>query len=114
MRFFVLQSSEGAARIVATHDPGEFFGDVHLLRPPQHRRRAHGDRCEVLELDRQSLQSLVQTDSALSEILMRAFILRRLELTRGGKGDAALIGSSYSADTLRVREFLTRNGYPHQ
>ena len=57
---------------------------------------------EVLELSRESLQSLVQTDSDLSEILMRAFILRRLELTRGGKGDAALIGSSYSAETLHV------------
>ncbi len=123
MRFFVvlsgrlevLQSSDGAERVVATHDPGEFFGDVHLLSG---RRSIVAARMatdgEVLELDRQSLQTLVQTDSALSEILMRAFILRRLELTRGGKGDAALIGSSYSADTLRVREFLTRNGYPHQ
>ena len=123
MRFFVvltgrlevLQTNGDGERLIATHDPGEFFGDVHLLsgRPSIVRARMAGDG-EVLELSREALQALVQTDSALSEILMRAFILRRLELTRGGKGDAALIGSSYSAETLRVREFLTRNGYPHE
>ena len=123
MRFFVvlsgrlevLQSDGDGERIVATHDPGEFFGDVHLLSGRRSIVRARmADDGEVLELSRESLQSLVQTDSDLSEILMRAFILRRLELTKGGKGDAALIGSSYSAETLRVREFLTRNGYPHE
>jgi thioredoxin reductase (NADPH) len=123
MRFFVvlsgrlevLQSNGDGERIVATHDAGEFFGDVHLLsgRRSIVRARMASDG-EVLELSRESLQSLVQTDSDLSEILMRAFILRRVELTRGGKGDAALVGSSYSAETLRVREFLTRNGYPHE
>jgi thioredoxin reductase (NADPH) len=123
MRFFVvlsgwlevLQSDGDGERIVATHDTGEFFGDVHLLSGRRSIVRARmAIDGEVLELSRESLQSLVQTDSDLSEILMRAFILRRLELTRGGKGDAALIGSSYSAETLRVREFLTRNGYPHE
>jgi thioredoxin reductase (NADPH) len=123
MRFFVvltgrlevLQTNGEGERLIATHDPGEFFGDVHLLsgRRSIVRARMAGDG-EVLELSREALQALVQTDSALSEILMRAFILRRLELTRGGKGDAALIGSSYAAETLRVREFLTRNGYPHE
>jgi thioredoxin reductase (NADPH) len=123
MRFFVvlsgrldvLQMADRGEQIVATHYPGEFFGDVHLLsgRPSVVRARMADDG-EVLELDREALQSLVQTDSALSEILMRAFILRRLELTRAGKGDAVLVGSAYSAGTLRVREFLTRNGYPHE
>jgi thioredoxin reductase (NADPH) len=114
-RLEVLQSDGNGERIVATHDPGEFFGDVHLLSGRRSIVRARmATDGEVLELSRESLQALVQTDSALSEILMRAFILRRLELTKGGKGDAALIGSSYSAETLRVREFLTRNGYPHE
>jgi thioredoxin reductase (NADPH) len=114
-RLEVLQSGDDGERTVAIHYPGEFFGDVHLLsgRPSIVRARMADDG-EVLELSRESLQSLVQNDSDLSEILMRAFILRRLELTRGGKGDAALVGSSYSAETLRVREFLTRNGYPHE
>ena len=56
---------------------------------------------------------LVQTDAELSEILMRAFILRRVELISAGVGDIVLIGSTYSADTLRIKEFLMRNGQPY-
>jgi thioredoxin reductase (NADPH) len=55
----------------------------------------------------------VQTDDELSEILMRAFILRRAEMIAHGIGDVVLVGSSHSAGTLRIREFLTRNGHPH-
>ena len=56
---------------------------------------------------------LIQTDAELSEILMRAFILRRVELILAGLGDTVLIGSTHSAATLRVKEFLTRNGHPY-
>ena len=67
---------------------------------------------EVLELDRDQLLALVQTDAELSEILMRAFILRRVELIARGLGDVVVVGSSHCAGTLRVKEFLTRNGHP--
>ena len=67
---------------------------------------------EVIELDREQLLGLIQTDAELSEIFMRAFILRRIELIAGGYGDVVLIGSTHCAGTLRVQEFLTRNGHP--
>jgi thioredoxin reductase (NADPH) len=54
----------------------------------------------------------VQADAELSEILMRSFIMRRLELIAQDLGDAVVIGSMHNAGTLRVREFLTRNGHP--
>jgi thioredoxin reductase (NADPH) len=44
---------------------------------------------------------------------MRAFILRRAELVAAGVGDVVLIGSTHSADTLRIKEFLMRNGHPY-
>ena len=66
----------------------------------------------MIELDREQLLALVQTDAELSEILMRAFILRRSELIARGFGDVVLIGSTHCAGTLRVKEFLTRNGHP--
>jgi thioredoxin reductase (NADPH) len=59
------------------------------------------------------MRSLVQTDAELGEILMRAFILRRVELVAAGVGDIALIGSTHSAGTLRIKEFLMRNGHPY-
>jgi thioredoxin reductase (NADPH) len=55
----------------------------------------------------------VQTDAELSDILMRAFILRRVELIAAGVGNLILIGSVYSAGTLRIKEFLMRNGHPY-
>src|SRR5262249_9023348 len=61
----------------------------------------------------EALRSLVARDAELSELFMRAFILRRLELIRAGYGNAILMGSRHSAKTLELREFLTRNGHPY-
>ena len=52
-------------------------------------------------------------DAELSEILMRAFILRRLALVNAGFGNVILLGSRHSAQTLNLREFLSRNGHPY-
>ena len=68
---------------------------------------------EVIEMDREQLLALVQTDSEISEIIMRAFILRRVELIAHGLGDVVLLGSNHCSGTLRVKEFLTRNGHPY-
>jgi thioredoxin reductase (NADPH) len=72
-----------------------------------------GESGEVIDVKREDLLALVQTDSELSDIFMRAFILRRVELIAHGFGDAVLIGSSFCQATLRVKEFLTRNGHPY-
>ena len=68
---------------------------------------------EVIEIDRGQLLLLVQTDSELGDIFMRAFILRRVELIARGFGDVVLVGSTHCSGTLRVKEFLTRNGHPY-
>ena len=68
----------------------------------------------MIQLDREPLLALIQTDAELSEILMRAFILRRLELIARHLGDVVVIGSRHCAGTLRVKEFLIRNGHPFQ
>ena len=68
---------------------------------------------EVIEMDREHLLTLVQTDSEIGEIIMRAFIVRRVELIAHGLGDVVLIGSNHCSGTLRVKEFLTRNGHPY-
>jgi CRP-like cAMP-binding protein len=104
-----------AARIdtvVTTHGPGEFTGEANMLSGRRALVRGRViEAGEVIELDRESLLSLVQTDDELSEIIMRAFILRRVELIAHGLGDVVLVGSAHCAGTLRVKEFLTRNGH---
>ncbi len=120
--FFVVRSGEmeilrpapTGETAIAVHTPGGFFGDVGMLSGRRSLVRARmREAGEVIEVDRASLQELVQTDSELSEILMRAFILRRVELIAQGWGDAIVLGSTNSAGTLRIREFLTRNAHPY-
>jgi len=111
----VLRPSDGTETLIVRHRPGQFSGEGNMITG----RRALGrlrvsEPGEVIELDREQLLALVQTDAELSEILMRAFILRRAELIAGGFGDVVLIGSTHCAGTLRVKEFLTRNGHPYQ
>ena len=100
--------------LITIHGYGEFTGEVNMLSGRQSLIRARATKPgEVIELDHQELLRLVQTDAELSEILMRAFILRRVELIAAGVGDIVLIGSIYSAGTLRNKEFLMRNGHPY-
>jgi thioredoxin reductase (NADPH) len=104
----------GADHMVTVHDPGAFTGDVDLLsgRPVVVRARARG-AVRVLELPSARLRSLVQTDAELSEILLRAFMLRRVLLMAQGGANIVLVGSRHSAGTLALQEFLTRNSQPY-
>jgi thioredoxin reductase (NADPH) len=99
---------------VTTHEPGGFTGDVDLLsgRPVVVTGRARG-ATQVLELPPARLRGLVQTDPDLSEVFLKAFILRRTALMALGAGSVILIGSRHSAGTLALQEFLTRNSQPY-
>jgi len=110
----IVQQDLVGERLITTHSPGQFTGEMTMIS---------GQRClvrgrmteagELLELSGDGLRSLVAKDAELSEIFMRAFILRRLALISQGYGNLILLGSRHSANTLRLREFLTRNGYPY-
>lgn len=110
----IVRSSSAGEELVAVFLPGMFTGEVTMLsgRRGLAEIRAADDG-EVIEVDREQLLALVQTDSELSDILMRAFILRRVELIAQGFGDVVLVGSNHCSGTLRLKEFLTRNGHPY-
>jgi thioredoxin reductase (NADPH) len=100
--------------LITVHGPGEFTGEVNMLSGRRSLVLARATKSgEVIELDHQQMLALIQTDAELSDILMRAFILRRVELISAGAGDIVLVGSAYSAGTLRIKEFLMRNGHPY-
>jgi thioredoxin reductase (NADPH) len=102
------------ARVIRVSEPGQFTGEMSAVSGRRSLVRITAlEEGEVIEVDRTQLLSLVQADAELSEILMRAFILRRVELIAQGLGDVVLVGSEHCAGTLRVREFLTRNGHPY-
>ena len=110
----IVQPSNTGEILVVVHEPGQFTGEVNMLSGRrslvQARVREAG---EVIQLDHDQLMSLVQRDTDIGEIVMRAFILRRVALISQGLGDVVLLGSSHCAGTLRVKEFLTRNGHPY-
>ena len=110
----ILQVSNNQEHIVAICNPGMFTGELNVLsgRRGLVRIRA-AEKSELIEIEREALQALVETDSELSDIFLRAYILRRLELIAREVGDIVLIGSSHLLDTLRIKEFLTRNYQPY-
>lgn len=109
-----VRPSFGQETLIRIFGPGQFTGEINTLSGRRAiallRMRQDG---EIVEIARDDVLALVQADEELSEILMRAFILRRAELFKQGIGDVTLVGSSYSADTLRIKEFLTRNDHPY-
>jgi thioredoxin reductase (NADPH) len=98
----------------ATHGPGNFSGDMVLISGTGSMARGRvGEPGEFLEVPASALRSLIAKDAELSDIFMRAFIHRRLALIAGDMGNVIILGSRHSANTLRLREFLIRNGQPH-
>src|SRR6266705_3913327 len=99
---------------IVVHTPGQFSGEMSSLRGLGSVVRARvREEGEILVIDDERLRDIVQTDAELSEILMRAFILRRVGLIASQRGGVVLIGSRHSADTLRLQQFLTRNAFPY-
>lgn len=100
-------------RIVTTYRLGQFSGELLMISG---RRSIY--RCQVvetgtlLELCPKQLRILIGKDAELSDIIMNAFLARRLSLKDTGQGNVVILGSKYSANTLLIREFLTRDGHP--
>ena len=113
-RLEVVRPSPLGEDLVTVLERGEFSGEVGTLagRPVLVRIRAL-EPGEVIEVDRDHLLSIVQNDTELSDLMMRAFILRRVQLVARGLGDVVLVGSSHCSGTLRIKEFLTRNSHPY-
>ncbi|MGC2783775.1 MAG: FAD-dependent oxidoreductase [Roseiarcus sp.] len=99
---------------IAEQGPGQFLADVGQLstRATLVDGQAEGD-VETLLIPTEGLRALLVGEAELGERVMRALILRRVALLKGGAAGAVLIGSSNAADVIRLQGFLTRNGYPH-
>lgn len=121
--FFVLEGridvydmgDDGQPRIVVTHERHQFTGEVDLFsgRETMVNGRTGADS-RLVRVDPASFRRLVAGEPDIGEIIMRAFILRRVGLIQSGQGGVLLAGSAHAADTVRLRSFLIRNGYPHR
>ena len=121
--YFVLEGSieifdvdmRGQPQVVRNHGVREFTGELDLFNDRQIlvSGRAGADS-RVVRVRRADFRRMVSAESDIGEIIMRAFILRRVGLIRHTQGGVVLIGPGHGGDTLRLQRFLTRNGYPHK
>ena len=98
---------------ISQHGPGVFTGEVGTLagRGAVASVRTLED-CEMLVIDEEELRTLVIAEADLSEMMMRAYILRRVAFIEDKYGAVVVLGHENSAETLRLRDFMMRNGQP--
>ena len=109
----ILQPGPKGGRSVVTHVPGSITGEFAVISGQRALLRgqviASG---EFLQIAPGEFRALVAKDAELGDILMKAYILRRMLLISEEASNVLVLGSLNSANTLRLREFLGRNGYP--
>jgi thioredoxin reductase (NADPH) len=104
----------GHVALVIDQGPGQFLAEIGQLsgRVALVDGHAEGD-VETLLIPPDKLRALLVAEAVLGERIMRALILRRVNLFQGGVGGPVLIGPSNSPSVARLQNFLTRNGFPH-
>ena len=98
---------------ITTHRPGQLSGEVNQLsgRPSLAGARAGADGCTAVAFDAAHLRALVIGSADVGEIVMRAFILRRVGLINAGGAGLVLIGTSSNPALARLQGFLARSAY---
>jgi thioredoxin reductase (NADPH) len=109
----IVRPAPNGDTLVIVHRAGAFTGEANMILGRRSLTRARVvEAGEAIELTRDQLLRMVQTDADIGEIVMRAYLYRRLELVAHGLGDVLLLGSTHSPATLRIKAFLTRNSHP--
>ena len=114
-RLDIARSPRWVGEDVPSFSEGMFTGERSILAGGRFLARIQATTpCEVIEVGRDALLEIIRADAELSDIFLRAFILRRLQLIDQGFGDVLLLGSNHCQGSLYIREFLTRNGHPYR
>jgi thioredoxin reductase (NADPH) len=100
---------------IVTHGPGSFMGELAQLSGKPALVDAHAlDAVEAVVIAPDKLRALLIAEAELGERIMRALILRRIGLLETGGGGPVIVGPAGDSDVLRLENFLSRNGHPHQ
>jgi thioredoxin reductase (NADPH) len=111
----VRRDAFGGERAIVSQGPGQFTGEISQLagRAALAAGRAGPSGCVALPFDSAHLRALIIGSAEIGELVMRAFILRRVGLIEAGGGGPVLVGRAGAPDLVRLQGFLTRNGHPH-
>jgi len=111
----VVGRTDDGERVVARHVRGRFVGELGLLNGLRVFLSARvAEPGEVLVLPREALRRVFATNPVMGDIILRAFIARRARLLTEASGTVRIVGSRFSPEALRVREFLARTSIPHE
>jgi len=109
------RGAKGLDSVIHAHERRQFTGELDLFNDRTilvSARALPGTR--VVRVERGAFRRMMAAEPDIGEIVMRAFILRRVGLIRHGEAGVALVGPAHSADMGRIETFLTRNGLPHR
>ncbi|CAA9340366.1 MAG: Thioredoxin reductase [uncultured Microvirga sp.] len=121
--FFILDGTieifdlneNGAPNVFTVHGERQFTGELDLFNDRQILVSGRtGFASRVIRVKRADFRRLVASEPDIGEVIMRAFILRRVGLIRHAQGGVVLIGPAHGGDTQRLQRFLARNGYPYR
>jgi thioredoxin reductase (NADPH) len=105
----------GVPHLLRIIGPGQFTGELYLLNERQTLVSARaGVATRVIRVRRTDFRRLLSSEPDIAEILMRAFILRRVGFILHGIAGVELAGPGHGGDTLRIQQFMRRNGYPYR
>jgi thioredoxin reductase (NADPH) len=114
-RVEILLDADGEGRVIATHVPGRFLGELNLLTGLRVFVSARmAEPGEVLAVPVETLRRIIAAQPRLSDKILATFIARRADLITGAAATTRVIGSRYSPETLQIREFLARTRLPYQ
>ena len=111
----IVLNAGGDERRIASHGAGRFLGELNLLT----RQRVYvsarvAEAGEVLAVPADTIRRVIALEPALSDKILAAFMARRTVLLAGAAAAVRVVGSRFSPESLRVREFLARSRVPHE
>jgi thioredoxin reductase (NADPH) len=111
----ILVGSDEGQRLIIRHGPGKFTGELNLLTGLRVFVSARvSESGEVVAVPRAALRRVMATNPKFGDTILAAFIARRALLLRDAASSIRLIGSRFSPESMRLREFLARTRIPHQ
>lgn len=114
-RIDILLSTDSEERVLTTHGPGRFLGELNLLSGLRVFLSARvAEPGEVLAIPVETLRHIIATQPQLSDKILATFMARRADLLSGAASTTRLIGSRFSAETRQLREFMARSRLPYQ
>ena len=106
---------DGEERVIVTHGPGRFLGELNLLTGLRVFVSARvAESGELLAVPAEELRRVLATQEQLSDKILATFMARRNELMEGAGPATRVVGSRFSPEVLQLREFLSRIRIPHE